>query len=75
MKKQELKSTYERAEEWCKRVVKNGDDLLFFADKFDAGMIKASLELKFPLEVILNATGLHCIESLFLHFTIIAHHF
>ena len=48
---EQIKSTYEKAEEWCKRIIRNGDDLLFFADTFDTEMMKASLELQFPFEV------------------------
>jgi hypothetical protein len=54
MTKKLVASSYEKAEEWCKNVVKNGDALLFFANKFDTEMMKASHDLEFPLEVILN---------------------
>jgi len=43
-------SNYERAEEWCRDVVKKGHDLLFNVEIFDAELAKASRDLGFPLE-------------------------
>lgn len=48
-----LKSTsnYERAEGWCREVVKKGHDLLFSVDVFEVELTKSARDLGFPQEV------------------------
>ena len=44
-------SSYAKAEQWCKSIIKKADMLLFVAEKFDKEMLRASQDLDFPLEV------------------------
>jgi len=51
MTQDKVTSSYDKAEEWCKSVVKKGHDLLYHTDVFDDEMNKASKDLGFPIEV------------------------
>mmetsp|Transcript_7768 Transcript_7768/g.11651 ORF Transcript_7768/g.11651 Transcript_7768/m.11651 type:complete len:285 (+) Transcript_7768:103-957(+) len=50
MKQVELEYNYERADNWCKGVVKKGHDLLFCGDRYDTEISKAAKDVNFSID-------------------------
>jgi hypothetical protein len=51
MKQTALECNYERADVWCKSVVKKGHELLFYADQYDSEISKAANDFNFAIDV------------------------